>query len=61
MAVPKKKTSHARKNSRRASVSKLSAPTLTTCAKCGEKILPHRVCDNCGSYDGKVVIAKEEK
>ena len=61
MAVPKKKTSHARKNSRRASVSKLSAPTLTTCAKCGEKILPHRVCDNCGSYDGKVVIAKEDK
>ncbi|MBP3686695.1 MAG: 50S ribosomal protein L32 [Clostridia bacterium] len=61
MAVPKKKTSHARKNSRRASVSKLAAPTLTTCAKCGEKILPHRVCDNCGSYDGKVVIAKEDK
>ncbi len=61
MAVPKKKTSHARKNSRRSSVSKLTAPTLTTCAKCGEKILPHRVCDNCGSYDGKVVIEKEDK
>ncbi len=61
MAVPKKKTSHARKNSRRASVSKLATPALTTCAKCGEKILPHRVCDNCGSYDGKVVIEKEDK
>lgn len=61
MAVPKKKTSHARKNSRRSSVSKLTAPTLTTCAKCGEKILPHRVCASCGSYDGKVVIETEGK
>ena len=61
MAVPKKKTSHARKNSRRSSVSKLTAPSLTTCAKCGEKILPHRVCGNCGSYDGREVIATAEK
>lgn len=61
MAVPKRKTSSARKNSRRSSVSKMTAPTLTTCPKCGEKILPHRVCASCGSYDGREVIATEEK
>ena len=36
MAVPKRKTSHARKSSRRSTVWKLNAPTLTTCPNCGE-------------------------
>ncbi|MBR5219654.1 MAG: 50S ribosomal protein L32, partial [Clostridia bacterium] len=26
--------------------------------KCGEYNLAHRVCKNCGTYDGKVVIEK---
>ena len=36
MAVPARKTSHARKSSRRSSVWKLEAPTLVTCSNCGE-------------------------
>ena len=28
------------------------------CPKCGEYNLAHRVCKNCGTYDGKVVIEK---
>ena len=36
MAVPTRKTSHARKSSRRSTVWKLNAPTLTTCPNCGE-------------------------
>ncbi len=36
MAVPKSKLSSARKNSRRSSVWKMSAPTLVHCPKCGE-------------------------
>jgi large subunit ribosomal protein L32 len=28
---------------------------IATC-ECGEKRLPHRVCTNCGKYNGRVVI-----
>ena len=47
MAVPKRKTSKARKNKRRSSVWKLNAPTLVKCA-------------NCGYYNGKAVVSKDE-
>jgi len=60
MAVPKKKVSSARRDKRRASVSKLTAPALVACKKCGELIAPHTVCSACGFYDGKEVIKKEE-
>ncbi|MEA4831441.1 MAG: 50S ribosomal protein L32 [Oscillospiraceae bacterium] len=60
MAVPKRKTSKARRNKRRSSVWKLSAPTLTKCAKCGAYILPHRICSSCGNYDGREVIKVED-
>ena len=36
MAVPKNKTSHARKSSRRSTVWKINAPELTACPNCGE-------------------------
>lgn len=26
------------------------------CPKCGEEVLPHRVCQNCGTYSGQEVI-----
>ena len=35
-------------------------PTFSTCPHCHEPVLPHRVCGNCGYYDGKQVIAKKE-
>jgi large subunit ribosomal protein L32 len=56
MAVPKRRTSKARKNSRRANW-KLSAPTLSACPQCHEPKLAHRVCGNCGYYNGKLVDA----
>ena len=43
MAVPKAKTSKARRNSRRASVSKLEAPAMAKCPNCGEMNLAYRV------------------
>lgn len=58
MAVPKKKVSKARRDKRRSSVWKLSAPNLVRCQKCGEMILNHHVCPNCGTYKGKTVIVK---
>ena len=60
MAVPKKKTSKARRDSRRANW-KLENPTLAKCPKCGEMNLAHHVCKNCGSYKGETIVAKAEK
>ncbi len=58
MAVPKKKVSKARRDKRRSNVWKLTLPGMVKCPKCGEFNLAHRVCKNCGCYDGKVVVEK---
>ena len=58
MAVPKRKTSKARRDTRRNNVWKLSVPGMVKCPKCGEMNLSHRVCKNCGSYDGEEIVAK---
>ncbi len=56
MAVPKRKLSQSRRNKRRAQSWTLSAPNLAKCPKCGEPVMPHRVCKACGTYKNKVVI-----
>jgi large subunit ribosomal protein L32 len=58
MAVPKKRTSKARKRMRRAHDS-LTAPNLSPCPQCGESRLPHRVCSSCGHYRGRRVFEVE--
>jgi large subunit ribosomal protein L32 len=60
MAVPKRKVSKARRDKRRSNVWKLQAPTLVACPKCGAYHLPHRVCKQCGTYNGKTVLTVEE-
>ena len=40
---PKNKSSKARRDKRRANW-KMSAPNLVRCSKCGELMIPHRVC-----------------
>jgi len=60
MAVPKGKVSKARRDKRRSSHWKLSAPTMAVCPACGEFRLPHRACRNCGAY-GKRSVARAEK
>ena len=59
MAVPKRKTSKARRDKRRSSTWKLALPGMTTCPKCGEAVLRHRVCKACGTYAGKEIVAVE--
>lgn len=59
MAVPKRKMSKARRDKRRANW-KLTAPGLVACPKCHEPKMPHRVCAECGFYNGKEVIAAAE-
>lgn len=58
MAVPKRKSSAARRDKRRANW-KLTAPNLAKCSKCGELVMPHRACKACGTYKGKAVIEVE--
>lgn len=55
MAVPKRKTSRAVRDMRRATHA-ISAPTTATCPQCHQPKLPHRVCPACGYYNGKEVI-----
>ncbi|HZD58862.1 MAG TPA: 50S ribosomal protein L32 [Anaerolineae bacterium] len=59
MAVPKRKTSKARRDSRRASWMAVSGPTLVECPQCHEPKLPHRVCRACGYYNRKQVLEVE--
>ena len=56
MAVPKKRTSKARRDSRRSSHWKLSMPGIVACPQCHKLKLAHRVCKHCGFYDGKQVV-----
>ncbi|MBQ4146234.1 MAG: 50S ribosomal protein L32 [Clostridia bacterium] len=58
MAVPKRKTSKARRDKRRANW-KLLVPGMVACPNCGELKLSHRACKACGSYKGKEVISVE--
>lgn len=61
MAVPKKKTSKARRDKRRSSHWKLSLPGIVECPQCHQSKLAHRVCKKCGYYDGRQVINMDEK
>ncbi len=59
MAVPKKKTSHAKKGKRRANWN-LATPSISRCANCGETCRPHRVCRKCGHYGDREVMVVED-
>ncbi|QIA26906.1 50S ribosomal protein L32 [Thermaerobacter sp. PB12/4term] len=58
MAVPKHKTSKSRRDKRRTHW-KLQAPAVVECPQCHQPKRPHRVCPNCGYYDGRVAVQKE--
>lgn len=62
MAVPKKKTTSARRDRRRGHIF-IKEPTLVACKKCGSLILPHTVCKECGFYKGKeyIDVMKKDK
>ncbi|MGH7657133.1 MAG: 50S ribosomal protein L32 [Gemmatimonadales bacterium] len=60
MAVPKRRTSKARKRSRRGNH---AAPSMATqpCPRCTSPKLPHRVCGTCGYYRGRKMIEVEDE
>ena len=59
MAVPARRTSKAKKNSRRSSVWKLDAPALVKCPNCGGYAVSHKVCKNCGYYGDREIVSKD--
>jgi large subunit ribosomal protein L32 len=59
MAVPKRKTSKARKRKRR-SHHALDQPALAECQQCKQMKEPHRVCPHCGYYNEKKILEVEE-
>ena len=59
MAVPKRKTSKARKRKRRSHLG-IARPNLVKCKRCDSLTEPHTVCVECGFYRGKPLIEIEE-
>ena len=59
MAVPKHKVSKSKRDKRRTH-QKTSGPNLTTCAQCGEAVMQHHACPECGAYKGRTVIEPAE-
>lgn len=59
MAVPRNRSSNSKKNSRRAHHHKV-ALNFKSCPNCTKLTVPHRVCQSCGFYKNKPVLAQEE-
>jgi large subunit ribosomal protein L32 len=61
MANPKKRHSKCRRDKRRTHDS-LTSVNYVKCPTCGEATLPHRMCSNCNTYNGrKIIVDKVEK
>ncbi|WP_142414442.1 50S ribosomal protein L32 [Hathewaya massiliensis] len=60
MAHPKRKTSKARRDQRRAQNFKLSMPGIVECPQCHEFKLAHRVCKSCGYYKNTKVVSDDK-
>jgi len=57
VAVPPRKTSKAKRRSRRAQHDRITMPNVSICDNCGADVLSHRACPSCGQYRGRVVFA----
>ena len=55
MAVPQRRIGKTAKRKRRTHFN-LAAPALVQCSHCGSMVRPHRVCPECGYYDGKDIL-----
>lgn len=59
MAVPRNRTSNARKNSRRAHHAK-KPKQAARCSNCNTALLSHRACPQCGFYSGHPVVHAQQ-
>ncbi|MCM8765061.1 MAG: 50S ribosomal protein L32 [Candidatus Omnitrophica bacterium] len=53
--------SNSRRDSRRKNNKKVLLSVLVACSNCGAMKLSHRICKECGYYNGKLVVAKKIK
>jgi large subunit ribosomal protein L32 len=60
MALPKTRYAHARQGERRAHLA-IKRIQLVECSQCHQPKRPHFVCDFCGTYDGRQVIAPRDE
>ena len=58
MAQPKRRWSKARTALRR---STWKLEEFATCESCGEPVLPHKACPNCGKYNKRQVVEIKTK
>ncbi len=56
MALPKRRQSNTRGKKRRTHY-KSKLTSLRKCSQCGSMKIPHRVCPNCGYYQGRPVVS----
>lgn len=55
MAVPRNRLSNSRKNTKRSHHAK-KPRTVVTCEKCKHPVLPHTICQGCGSYGERTIL-----
>ena len=60
MAVPKRRTSRSKQGHRR-SHHHAKPPQAQQCPQCGALSLPHRVCGECGFYQGREIFDVKEE
>jgi large subunit ribosomal protein L32 len=59
MPNPKRRHSSIRRDKRRTHW-KIDAPAVSTCSNCKQPKEPHRLCPNCGYYDGRQITLPKE-
>jgi len=59
MAVPRNRLSNARKNSKRSHHAK-KPKVVMACSNCNSAKLPHVICQACGAYDGRIIVAQKD-
>ncbi|MFH1171607.1 MAG: 50S ribosomal protein L32 [bacterium] len=60
MGLPSKRRTKSSKR-RRASHFAVHTASLSTCAACGSRTRPHRICMNCGAYRGHQLMKVSSK
>ena len=60
MAHPKRRTSKSKKRMRR-SHNALYDKAISVCSYCGETMISHRVCLECGYYNGRPVLKSADE
>lgn len=60
MAAPKYKQSKSKSRQRVAQWESMDEPSLSNCNNCGTAKHPHKICMECGYYDGEKVLNLSE-